>query len=226
MKVQSSRSVPEPTEEHCPLCLAADIGMVPGIAGEEEYFDCQNCRLVFLAPAYFPDREREYSHYLTHENDPADSRYRRFLSRLADPLVAKLAPGMKGLDYGSGPGPTLSLMLDEAGFPTRIYDPFFAPDTAVLAQDYDFVTCSETAEHFHRPAEEIARFRRLLRRGGWLGIMTMLLEPGTSFADWWYRREPTHVCFYRRETMCWIAEQKGWRVSFPAQNVSLFQVTG
>jgi len=46
----------------------------------------------------------------------ADPRYRRFLARLAEPLIAHLPKGARGLDFGCGPGPTLSLMLREAGF--------------------------------------------------------------------------------------------------------------
>ncbi|MEX2380897.1 MAG: class I SAM-dependent methyltransferase [Opitutales bacterium] len=207
----------------CPLCLKQECCPVSGIKESDPYFDCRNCGLVFLDPACVPDREREYAHYLTHENDPGDSRYRRFLSRLANPLIEKLVRGMEGLDYGSGPGPTLSLIFEEAGFPMSIYDPFFAPGTEVLERSYDFVTCSETVEHFHRPAEEFAHFERLLKKEGFLGVMTEILEPETSFAKWWYRRDPTHVCFYRRETMRWIAHSHGWSVTFPVRNVSIFQ---
>ena len=63
----------------------------------------------------------------------------------------------------------------------------------------------------------------MLRSGGWLGVMTEMLEPEVDFARWWYHREPTHVCFYTRETMVWIAERYGWRVEFPRKNVTLFQ---
>ena len=51
---------------------------------------------------------------LVHNNNPYDSEYRKFLSKIIEPLIDKIIPGAKGLDYGSGPGPTLSLMLETA----------------------------------------------------------------------------------------------------------------
>ena len=56
------------------------------------------------------------------------------------------------------PVPALAAMLTEAGHRMALYDPFFAPDPAPLAV-YDFVTCTEAAEHFHHPAAEFARLR-------------------------------------------------------------------
>ncbi len=176
-----------------------------------------------MHPEDRPTAAQERARYDTHENDPADSGYRAFLARLANPLVERLPPGARGLDYGSGPGPTLSVMLQERGFPTTIYDPFYAPETAVLRERYDFITCSETAEHFFRPSREFQRFDRILRSGGWLGLMTERLDEGVALEEWHYARDPTHVCFYRRRTIEWIAREYGWSPEFPHRNVVLFQ---
>ena len=79
------------------------------------YLECPDCGLVSADPASHLSPEDERAIYDLHQNDPADARYRAFLARLADPLRAKLAPGMRGLDFGCGPGPVLSIMLREAG---------------------------------------------------------------------------------------------------------------
>jgi SAM-dependent methyltransferase len=179
--------------------------------------------LTFLSPELRPDEEAERAHYATHENDAADPRYRAFLDRLAAPLAERLAPGAEGLDFGAGPAPALAEMLRERGFGVRVYDPFFAPDEEALRQTYDFIACSETAEHFFDPAAEFARLDALLRPGGWLGVMTEMLEDDATFTGWRYARDPTHVCFYRAETMRWIAERFGWSLHSPARNVTLFQ---
>lgn len=176
-----------------------------------------------MVPGERPEPAVERAHYETHENDPADTGYRRFLDRLAAPLVERLEGGARGLDYGAGPGPTLSLMMAERGFPTSVYDPFFAPDNAVLDDTYDFVTCTETAEHFFDPGAEFERLGGLLRPGGWLGMMTQLLMPRRVFARWRYVRDPTHVVFYRPRTLGWIADHFGWRLERPRRNVALFQ---
>lgn len=205
----------------CPLCHSEPIRQL-AVIDSKTYWRCDMCYLTFLSSESYlcPDDER--ARYLLHENSPEDCRYRQFLSRLTDRLIPKLQPGAKGLDFGSGPGPTLSVMLEEAGFIMDIYDPYFAPDTTPLERTYDFITCTETVEHFYYPAKEFHRFDRLLRRGGWLGVMTEMLESDGEFGDWWYHREPTHVCFYKQETMAWIATQYRWRVEYPRKNVTLF----
>jgi SAM-dependent methyltransferase len=117
-------------------------------------------------------------------------------------------------------------MLEEQGFPMRIFDPFFAPDTEALDHDYDFITCTETAEHFFDPGREFRRLDRLLRPGGWLGVMTEVVDEDRSFQEWYYVRDPTHVAFYRRSTLEWIATSFGWSVEFPHRNVALFRKPG
>lgn len=206
----------------CPLCRSSKIRPHAELRGSR-FYRCGVCRLVFLAPEQRPTAESERAHYGTHENDPDDPGYRAFLARLADPLAARLAPGAEGLDYGAGPGPALARMLVERGFRVRIYDPFFAPDDDALRRTYDFVACSETAEHFHDPAAEFARLDGMLRPRGWLGVMTEMLDDARDFASWRYARDPTHVCFYAAETMRWIADAHGWRMEAPARNVVLFQ---
>ncbi|HEV2148724.1 MAG TPA: class I SAM-dependent methyltransferase [Longimicrobiaceae bacterium] len=207
---------------NCPLCLGSGVRRFAEVRASR-FFRCGRCRLTFLAPEQRPDPEAERAHYGTHENDPADPRYRAFLDRLATPLARRLPAGAEGLDYGSGPGPALSFMLVERGFRMAVYDPFFAPAEDALGRKYDFVTCAETAEHFFAPAQEWARLDRMLRPGGWLGVMTGMLRDDAAFTGWRYARDPTHVCFYRPETMRWIAGRFGWERFAPARDVTLFR---
>lgn len=206
----------------CPLCEGTALAELARVE-DLPYLRCARCRLTFLHPDHRLPPGQERARYEEHENDPADPRYRAFLDRLAGPLAARLAPGMEGLDYGSGPGPTLSRMLEERGFPMEIWDPFFAPDPAPLERRYDFVTCTETAEHFFEPGEELRRLDGLLRRPGWLALMTRVLEDDEGFSEWWYVRDPTHVSFYRPETLEWIALARGWSLERPRTHVALFR---
>ena len=206
----------------CPLCEATVTELFHRNAARE-FWRCRQCQLTFVPVWQHLSREDERARYQTHQNCPTDPDYRAFLDRLARHLVPKLTAGAAGLDYGSGPGPTLSVMLAEHGFAMRLYDPFFAPDERPLRGTYDFITCTETVEHFAAPAGEFQRFDSLLQPGGWLGVMTQLLERDDAFPDWWYQRDPTHVCFYRPETMRWIAARYGWHMESPAPNVALFQ---
>lgn len=173
-----------------------------------------------------PDRDAERREYELHRNAPDDPGYRRFLSRLAEPLAVHLAPGDEGLDYGCGPGPAMSALMVERGFVMADYDPIFVPDGRLLERDWDFITCTETVEHFHFPGREFARLDGLLRPGGWLGVMTEPRDPGRDFANWWYHRDPTHVCFYEPYTLHWIADWLGWTVTRPSRTVALFRKPG
>jgi 2-polyprenyl-3-methyl-5-hydroxy-6-metoxy-1,4-benzoquinol methylase len=92
----------------------------------------------------------------------------------------------------------------------QAYDPFFRRDAALLAQTYDIITCSETVEHFHSPRTEFERLHQMLRPGGSLYISTLLYHDSIPFANWHYRRDPTHVILYRRETFSWLAEHFGF----------------
>lgn len=192
-------------------------------ADGRDYWRCEQCMATFLDPALRPDAATERGQYTLHRNDPEDSRYRGFLARLAEPLLERLPPRQYGLDYGCGPGPALAAMLSEAGHRVALYDPFFRPDAAVLERRYDFVTCTEVWEHFHRPAAEFRRLHALLEPGGWLGVMTRLQTDDSRFADWHYRRDPTHVVFYRAATLHDIARRFGWQCEILAPDTALFR---
>ncbi|MGK2935825.1 MAG: class I SAM-dependent methyltransferase [Gemmatimonadaceae bacterium] len=186
------------------------------------YFACPVCDLIYLTPSRRFSAADERARYELHNNDRDDPNYVLFLQRLADPLVERLRPGARGLDFGCGPTPVLSEILTAVGFPCAAYDPFFAPDETLLDKRYDFITCSEVVEHAHDPARMFATLRRMLAPDGILGVMTMFHPGEDAFADWWYRRDPTHVCFYNEATMRWIGEQRGWKTEFPRPNVTLF----
>ncbi|MEX2528636.1 MAG: class I SAM-dependent methyltransferase [Gemmatimonadota bacterium] len=221
----------DPGHRTCPLCGYDRLDSLHGDqprdqhdlrVGDSRFLQCPACDLVFRHRAELLGRDAERARYDTHENHPHDPAYRAFLSRLAHPLLEHLPQGAAGLDYGAGPGPALATMLEEAGHPMAIWDPFYATDRAPLAKTYDFLTCTETVEHFYTPAREFALMDTLVRPGGWLGIMTGILYPDMVFHDWWYIRDPTHVAFYAPTTLEWIAQFYGWKAHFPCKNVVLY----
>lgn len=151
----------------CPLCAATDARHFHRDA-RRDYYRCERCRLVFVPPPQRLAASAEKAVYDQHQNRPDDPGYRHFLSRLYSPLLARLPPGARGLDFGAGPGPTLSVMFEEAGHPMAIYDPFYAPDERALTAEYDFITATEVVEHLFAPGPELERLVALLPRGaGW-----------------------------------------------------------
>ena len=191
-----------------------------------DYFRCPVCLLVFVRPVDFLSPEDEKAEYDTHQNSPDDPRYRRFLSRLFVPLSQRLSPGSSGFDFGSGPGPTLSVMFEEAGHFMEIYDPFYAPDTTPLQQQYDFITTSEVVEHLHHPRRELDRLWSCLKPQGVLGIMTKRVIDRKAFSTWHYKDDSTHVCFYSTETFQWLASHWDATLTVPDNDVVLFTMTG
>ncbi|SUZ32412.1 Ubiquinone biosynthesis O-methyltransferase [Roseibaca ekhonensis] len=219
--MDSDKATPGRADLACPVCLGPAVEFMTLAA--RRYRRCPTCQARFLDPAHFLTAAEEHAYYLTHENTVDDPGYRRFLSKLADPLLARLPAQAQGLDYGCGPGPALAAMLQEAGHRVALYDPFFAPDPAPLSQTYDFVTCTEVAEHFHQPVTEFARLRALVRPGGWLAVMTCFQTEDARFERWQYRADPTHVVFYRDATFRHLAQDWGWRCEIPCKDVALLQ---
>lgn len=184
---------------------------------------CSECQLVFVPGEFHLSEQQERAEYDLHQNSPSDVNYRRFLSRLLIPLSLRLSPPASGLDFGCGPGPTLSVMLEEAGHFMSVYDKFYADDESVLRQKYGFITCTETIEHLHDPAHVFDKLMSLLEPGAYLGIMTKLVTSQDAFLKWHYKNDLTHICFYSQSTCRWIANRYGCDLEFPDKDVILFR---
>ncbi|MDA0671532.1 MAG: class I SAM-dependent methyltransferase [Bacteroidetes bacterium] len=176
------------------------------------YWQCGQCKGRVLDQEAYLSRTQEYEHYAKHENDIHDPAYRDFVAPCTSFVKAHIPKDRKGLDYGAGPGPVISAVLQEAGYSMVEYDPFFNPNDQVLEDSYDFVVCSEVAEHFHDVRGEFERLcQRVLPASevedgrGYLLLMTRLWSQEIDFEHWHYRRDPTHVFIYHRDTMQWIA---------------------
>lgn len=207
----------------CPLCGDVDA---PHLLDDPPrvYHRCTTCDLVFVHPDAHPRPLDEVLRYMTHRNVRDDPGYLVFLRRLGDPVCTRVAEGQRGLDFGCGPVPVLAEWLSGQRRPTGAYDPLFHPDERLLHAPYDFVTCTEVVEHAHDPAAMFAQLARLVRPGGLLAVMTRFHRDDTPFAQWWYRRDPTHVCFYSAATMQWIAARRSWALELPVPDVALFRV--
>ncbi|MDA0771199.1 MAG: class I SAM-dependent methyltransferase [Chloroflexi bacterium] len=211
--------------ESCPLCNNGSTSVLHRggrDSGFRDFFHCETCDLVFVPRTQLLTPEGQKDRYLQHNNDVDDPDYRLFLGRLYYQLKPHLMTGAKGLEYGSGPGPALVAMMQEDGFDVDMYDFYFHADEAVFNKTYDFITCTETAEHFSDPALEFQQLAAMLRSPGWMGLMTGMLADWSQFPIWYYHRDPTHVNFFSRKTMSWIARKHDWEVSFPTENVALF----
>jgi SAM-dependent methyltransferase len=207
--------------EPCRLCGKGRTAVFAH-ANDRDYLQCRDCQYVFVIGGQLPDLLRERAEYALHNNDPADQGYRRHLAKLTEPLLEGMAGNARGLDFGCGPGPTISVMLGEKGYDVANYDPAFFPDMKLLSGQYDFVTCTEVVEHFHNPAKDFELLFSLLKPGGRLGVMTRLMEAETDFSNWYYAREISHVGFFNARTMGWLAEKYHFQVAVCGDSVAVF----
>jgi SAM-dependent methyltransferase len=199
--------------------------MLHHAGAERDFWHCGLCDLVFVAASARLPYEEEIARYRNHRNDERDAAYLDFLSRLARPVIERTPVGARGVDYGSGPSPALAQIMERSGRPTLAYDPAFRPDVRLQEGIYDFITCSEVLEHVHEPMALLERFRVLVKPGGIIGIMTSWRDRSVPFGDWYYQRDPTHVCFYSEATMRWIAERFGWELEIPVANVVILRTS-
>lgn len=208
---------------HCPLCANTEGCNHFHSDRYRDYYKCSHCDLIHVPSSQHLSPEAERAEYDKHQNSPEDIDYRKFLSRLFTPLASRLGPASYGLDFGSGPGPTLSLMFEEAGHQMNLFDPFYAPEKQVFTSQYDFITASEVVEHINDPATELALLWSILKPGGWLGIMTKLALDQDAFSRWHYKNDLTHICFFSSKTMEWLAKQWQAKLVKIGKDVLLFQ---
>ncbi|MFK5893254.1 MAG: class I SAM-dependent methyltransferase [Pseudomonadota bacterium] len=216
----------------CPLCTKIQSSAYY-CDHKRDYLHCDVCQLVYVPAEFHLTAAQEKKQYDFHTNNPADQNYRQFLSRLFIPLSNQLLAGSTGLDFGSGPGPTLSVMFEEVGFSMFIYDKFYAKNDSVFENNYDFITATEVIEHLKNPAQEIKRLLSKIKTGGYLGIMTKLIdnslleqsliEKQERFKNWHYKNDLTHICFYSQETFFWIARQYQLSVEFIGADVIILK---
>jgi 2-polyprenyl-3-methyl-5-hydroxy-6-metoxy-1,4-benzoquinol methylase len=176
-------------------------------------------------PTYKEEREE----YQLHNNNPFDAGYRKYLSKVTNPMIDYLerivCQDINILDFGCGPGPTISVVLGEKGWVVQNYDPIFFPDKRALQFHYDLVSSTEVVEHFHEPRVGWDQLVSLLTDNGHLIVMTQCSDPYLNpkeFQQWRYIRERSHVVFYHSQTMKWIAKNYELQLTKLSSNVFWF----
>lgn len=189
----------------CTLCLTVLKNKI-----DNEYYDCPVCRGIIKDISLYPDEEEEKLRYLAHNNDINDPRYKVFTSPITSCILENFSPHQQGLDFGCGTGPVISKVLRDAGYQIFQYDPYFANYPENLMRTYDYIAACEVTEHFYAPHKEFKMLSGLLAPGGILAIMTLLYHDDLNFTTWYYRKDPTHVFIYRKETFDYISKAFGF----------------
>ena len=178
---------------------------------KKDYYICQNCGSIEMHPDFFISAEKEKKRYELHKSDILDIGYQRFVEPIIDYVISNFDYRHEGLDFGAGNGQIIAKILKSKNIDIKVYDPFFHNDKNVLNSKYDYIIACEVIEHFHNPSEEFSLLFSLLKSGGKLIIMTDPLKKESSFIDWYYKNDETHVFFYSSTTFEYIKNNYGFK---------------
>ncbi len=205
----------------CPVCT--QISLQKFYQNKQRIFlQCSTCKLISVPTENHLSSVDEKVQYDKHQNNPEDLDYRKFLSRVFDPLLKQISQNSLGLDFGCGSGPTISHMANEHGIKVYNYDLYYFNQPELLERQYDFITMTEVIEHIANPRLLFTKLDNLLKQGGLLAIMTKRVMNIQAFSSWHYKNDPTHICFYSLETFEWIALKLGWRLEVIDKDVIFF----
>ncbi len=218
------------SEKNCPMCslvktskFESVLQKIDGAECCQNYFSCPNCGVVYLSPNNYLPVDAEKARYAQHNNDLQQEGYRRHLNRLWHPLRAHLSPKLSGLDFGSGPSPALATVMQDDGYQVQTWDPYFSPNSEVLSRQYNFITCLEVIEHCSQPLKELKKMASILKPNGLLAIGTLQLDDDAKFLKWGYRMDPTHIIFFRPQTLSWCAKELGMELIYRTGHVFILR---
>lgn len=208
--------------DRCTLCSSVETRTIFEIE-KRRFVECSNCDLLFCSPARTISVQEEIERYLAHENCFTNQGYVQHLERLVLRLVPHLAEGSRGIDFGCGHTPVLSMLFEQNGFIMENYDPFFKIAPTNPETKYDFLSCSEVVEHFESPRSEFMYMKSLVKPKGFMAVMTNLREGERRVPSWWYLKDPTHTCFYSAATFKYISQVLSLEVISIDDDVTILQ---
>ena len=197
------------TVNSCPLCSGNSTHY--HTFRQRVFLQCAFCLSVFTHPDHYLSPAEEQAHYECHVNNPDDLRYQKFVSPITNSILKDFGTTDKGLDFGSGTGSPIVKVLGDNSYDISQYDLYFHNDTEKLNQKYNYIACSEVAEHFKEPHKEFSLLRNLLLPDGKLYLMTEMFDENRDFESWYYKTDPTHVFLYHAKAFEWIKENFGFK---------------
>lgn len=179
-----------------------------------EFFHCEPCEFIFKNPKNYVNSDKELSQYNNHNNSIESPGYVEMFEKFIDATFEPYIDAISNvLEFGSGPGPVLSELLRKKGLNVDIYDKYFSPTKVYENKKYDLITSTEVIEHIQNPLEVFEVFSKHIKKGGYLALMTQFHKnEEEDFKKWWYKNDPTHICFFRPHTFEVLAKISGFRV--------------
>lgn len=199
----------------CKIC-SCETRKIISLKFNIEYNYCDNCEFISKDEKYVITSAEELRIYNNHNNSIEDLKYVEYFNKFIITSILPYITKGKVLDFGSGPVPVFSILLErDYKFKVDIYDYFYQPDKVYVDKKYDLITSTEVIEHLKNPIEYFSLFKNLLVENGYLSIMT-LFHPNNDFEflNWHYMRDMSHISFYTPKTMRFIADAIGFEIIF------------
>jgi len=183
---------------------------------KEPYFYCHICDSYSKDESLFPTRKEELEVYSNHQNSLDQEDYVAYLKDFVHQSILPFHKGYRLLEYGSGPTPVLSHILEkDYHFLVEKYDKHYEIEKEYLDLQYDVISSTEVLEHIHNPMPVFLEWISLLPVGGIISIMTLFHPKNPDdFFEWWYIRDKTHLLFFSEKTFEWIAKTLELQIVF------------
>lgn len=209
----------------CKICNNLNLHLFKD--NNKSYYLCKTCECIFLDDLYILNETEEKKRYSTHNNSLQNKGYVSILSNFIDESVFpffKPNKNLLSLDYGCGPNPVLSILLNKY-YSSFYYDPYFFNDINYLNNNYNIITSTEVFEHIKDPVISLIHLKNILSNQGIISIMTKF-HPNNiyDFTNWYYKRDPTHIIFYTIKTFKVISHIINLKIIYNNQdNIIVFK---
>ncbi len=190
----------------CPFCqnFGAELFHQDDV---REFFRCPDCTIIFVPRSSLISHAEEKKRYDSHQNEESDPEYRRYFLKTVNLVTAQVPKSSRGLDFGCGKTKLMEKLFMECSLEVDSYDYFYFQDESIWQKTYDFAVLNEVIEHLNDPAETLARLKKIIH--GPLFVRTKLYpETEKAFANWFYKRDITHVQFFSLQALSKLGEVK------------------
>jgi len=200
---------------HCKLCHQP-LSSFYDEPMQCETYHCKACEFIFKDEASVVTQDKELKIYEQHNNSEENLGYVAMFQDFMDKTFLPYREEITSvLDFGSGPTPVLANLMLRNGFEVEKYDKFFSPEKVYENKLYDLITSTEVIEHIADVPEVMQLFSAHLNPKGYLALMTQFhTNEKADYLNWWYRRDPTHISFFRPHTFEVLAKVYGFELLF------------
>lgn len=203
----------------CAFCSSESLTLFE--FSKKKYVRCTRCGGVSLVEQFRLSFAEEKERYLKHNNTLENQGYIEYLQKIKTSVFSQIPvhedkSSIKILDYGCGPSAAFVSLLRKEGFDAYGYDPFFVEASSQEKTLFNFIFCIEVVEHFYNPLKDFTLLSDKMNKNTVLAVKTNIIPEtiddqsfNTFFSAWWYPKDSTHVSFYTKKALLYIADKVG-----------------